>query len=187
MALSLRLMPMSPAPCSRIEGGTSVAPSARASATNHRQTLFPAAGGQQNFVRHAVNRVEDKIVFRREQFVGGLRVEEFLFRCHAANGIDGADAFGHHLDFCAANGFGERVKLAVDVAFANFVQVHQRQRADAGTHQRFRRPRAHAADTDDTDMRGPKPFKPASAVKPRDAVEAFFEIGHRLFGGSGST
>ena len=134
--------------------GRQFAPSARAAAGHHGNMVFVAAHEQQHLVRHVVNGIKDEIEFQREQFDGGLRVEKFLLRRHAAVGIDGADAFGHHLDLGAAHGFGERVELAVDVGHADFVQIHERQRADAGTRQRLRRPRAHAADADDTDVRG---------------------------------
>ena len=43
---------------------------------------------------------------------------------------------------------GDGVKLAVDVADADFVEVHQGQRADPGAGQRLDPPRADTADAD---------------------------------------
>ena len=53
-----------------------------------------------------------------------------------------------------ADSFRQRMQLAVDVRHADFVQIHERERADTGTRQRLRRPRAHTADTHDANVRG---------------------------------
>jgi hypothetical protein len=107
-----------------------------------------------------------------------LLVEKFLFGRHAAAGIDGADAFGHDPDLGAAHGFGERVKLAVDVAGADLVQIHQRQGTQAGAGERFRRPGADTADADHADVGRAQLLQPVVAVKPRDTAEPGLEIAH---------
>ena len=88
------------------------------------------------------------------------------------------DAFAHHRDLRAAHGFRQRVKLAVDVRHADFVQIHQRDRTHAGAGQRLGRPNAHAADANDANVRGAEFLQSALSVKPRDAAKPCFKIAH---------
>ena len=91
-----------------------------------------------------------------------------------------ANAFGHHFDLGFSKRAGQGVKLAVGVADADIVQVHERDPAHAGTRQRLDRPRTHAADADDADVRLAQPGRARRAVQADDAVEARFGLGGGL-------
>jgi hypothetical protein len=70
------------------------------------------------------------------------------------------------------------VELAVDVRHADFIQVHERERADTGAGEGFRSPSPDAAKADDTDMRSAKSFKAVATVESLDAAEAVGKIAH---------
>ena len=75
-----------------------------------------------------------------------------MLRMQGAIRVDEGDARGHDFHLGLAKFPGHGVKLAVDVADADIVEVHERERANAAAGERFDRPRADTADADHTDM-----------------------------------
>jgi len=71
------------------------------------------------------------------------------------------------------------MQLAIDVGFGHMVEVDQRQRPDAATGKRLRRPGSHAAQPHDAYMGGGEAPGTALAVHPCHAAEAAPEI--RIF------
>jgi hypothetical protein len=157
-----------------------IAAAPRAAAGDDREIFCAALREQQNLVGHAIDGIHDEIVFRGEQFVGRFGVEKAGFAGDAAFGIDGADALGHDLHLRAANGFGEGVELAVDVGDADFVQIHQSDRADARAGQGFGGPSADPANANHRDMRRAQPRQARPAIEPGDAAKTIFKIRHAL-------
>src|SRR5690606_25580409 len=89
-----------------------------------------------------------------------------------AGGVDGAGAIRHGFCLLAADLAVHGVELAVHVRDADFIQIHQREVADARAREGFDGPRADAADADDGDARVEEAIQGCLAVKPGDASEA---------------
>ena len=74
-----------------------------------------------------VYRVDHRIKSRVEDFRSGFLIEEGRDHGHAAHRMDGTRAVGHGLSLLAADLAIHRVELAVHVAHADFIQIHQGQ------------------------------------------------------------
>ena len=68
---------------------------------------------------------------------------------HHALGVDVVNACFCHVHFVFSHGGTERVQLTVQIGQADFVIVHQVNRANAASHQGFRHKTAHAANAKD--------------------------------------
>ena len=88
-----------------------------------------------DFIRHVIS--GDEIVDHRDT---ALRV-------------DIANARGHHFRFRQPDVAPQGMNLSVSVSDADIIHINQGNRANPGSCQRFRRPGAHAADTDHANMR----------------------------------
>lgn len=72
--------------------------------------------------------------------------------------VDCSAALSHGVDFRIADGPVEGMDLAVNIAFANIVEVDESELADSGAGKGFHNPRPYATDPDDADMRLAKDF-----------------------------
>ena len=117
---------------------------ARTHAADDGRACRPAAADQLHLGGDAVDGV-DHIIQRVEG--EGRRVflaEKLLPAEHLRLGLDVADAPGHHLHLWLAHRGGQGDQLAVDIALADGVAVHQQDPAYAGPCQRFCREGANA-------------------------------------------
>jgi len=65
-----------------------------------------------------------------------------------------------------------RVKLAVHIGDADFIEINHADTADPGRHQSFHRPRSHPAHSENDHPCRHKALQGAHSVKPRDSTEA---------------
>src|SRR5204862_3110492 len=93
-------------------------------------------------------------------------------RMNKAIRIDGQDAPGHDFHLGLAQLTINSVKLAVDVADANVIQIHQRKLPNTRTRQRFHSPGSDTAQTDDANMSSPKSVQTRGSNKPANTAEA---------------
>ncbi len=98
---------------------------------------------------------------------------------HVAVRIDLRDAFGHDLDFLAADGVAAGRQLAVDVAERDHVVVDQREAADTAARQRLHGPGTDAADTDDAKVQLREQGIGTVAVQALDGAETLIVVGCR--------
>ena len=157
-----------------------IAASARTAGGDEGNVFFATERDEQAFHPELVNGIEDAVELRSENRFGVGLEKKFLARVNLAVGMNRANAFGHHFDLGFAKRAGQGVKLAVGVADADIVQVHERDLSHARTRQRLDRPRTHAADADDADVRLPQPGCARRAVQVDDAVDARFGLGGGL-------
>ena len=96
---------------------------------------------------------------------------------HHTIGINGPHAPRHDFHLGLAQLAIQRVKLPVDVADADVIQINQRQRPDARPGQRLDRPRAHPAQADHANMRAPDTVKPLRPIQAANASRSAFHSG----------
>lgn len=94
---------------------------------------FPTTGlsQQQGLVRGGVDCIDDPIHGFFEKFGDGAAGEKARHDVNLDVWIDGLGALRHHLSFLATDMVVRGMQLAVDVADANFIEVAQRDFADA--------------------------------------------------------
>ena len=98
-----------------------------------------------------VDGVDHRVEPAVEDFRGGLLVEKLAHDLEVAAGMDRQRALRHRVGFLASDLPVHRVELAVHVGDADFIQIDQREMADAGACQRFHRPRPHSTHADHGD------------------------------------
>ena len=96
---------------------------------------------------------------------------------HDAVGVNGPHAPRQDFDLGLAQLAVQRMELAVDVADADIVQIHQGQLANAGAGQGFDRPRADPAQANDANMGAPAPLKPFLPVTGGQCRRSAFHSG----------
>ena len=101
---------------------------------------------------HEVNTVGNIIILRVEKPLPRRRLVALGARIDSNAGVDVPPARGHDGRLRLADCGVQRAALAVEIALADGVLVHKRERADAGTGQRLGTPAAHAAETEHRDM-----------------------------------
>ena len=97
---------------------------------------------------HQVNAVGNIIILCVEKPFPCRSLIALGARVDGNAGVNIAHARGHHLRLRQADRGMQCAALAVDVALADGVLVHERERADTGARQRFGAPAAHAAETE---------------------------------------
>jgi hypothetical protein len=102
-----------------------VAASARCTGRHHRDIPILALGQEKCLERRAVNRIQHGIEAGIKNFVSIGFEEECLKRTNVTVGIDGLNSARHDLDFGFAKLPIHCVELAIDVADADIVQVHE--------------------------------------------------------------
>ena len=97
---------------------------------------------------HEVDAVSNIIILRVEKPFPCRRLVAFHTRIDGDVRVDVVHARGHDGRLRLTDRGVQRAALAVDVALADGVLVHERERADAGTGQRLGAPAAHAAEAE---------------------------------------
>ena len=155
-----------------------IAPATGATAGDDRDPGFATFGNEQAFVCQAIDGIDDKIIASAEKRVGVGGSEEFHRRVRLALRIDAADSLGHDFDFGAAYVCRDCMKLTINIADADVVEINERETTHATARERFDRPRADAANPNDADMRRTQTRQPICTEKSADAAKAKIEIAH---------
>lgn len=119
------------------------------SADDERDVAFAAVGDEVDFVFRIVHGIDDEavVIFKKTRCralgVEFMQTMDLAFWCYLL------DAGGHHLGLRLAYGASEGVDLAVDVSDADFVEIDERELADARAGEGFCCPAADSTDADD--------------------------------------
>jgi hypothetical protein len=92
--------------------------------------------------------------------------------------VDGFYTRGQDIDFWLSELAFDGMKLAIDVADTNIVQIDQRETAEAGASERFDSPRADAAKTDHGHVGVTKPIQADGREQPAESVKPCLKIFH---------
>jgi hypothetical protein len=149
-----------------------VPPATGTATSDDRDLPTVAFRDEQGLVTEGIDGVDDEVVSLIEDLCGGGFVEKCGNHFDLSAGMDGARALGHRVGFLATDLAVHRVELAIDVGDADFVEIDERQVANAGSGERFDRPRSHSADADHGDTGSQKPVERRLAIKPSDAAKA---------------
>ena len=143
---------------------------------NDATLVASAVSDQPGLGAKTVNAVDDVSKIFCHQGVQVFNGEEILNGRYLACRIDLQHTLGHHLYLGHAQGAGQCVQLTVDIGLGDMVQVDQCQLANGAACQCFGRPRAHATDTQHTDMCLPESCQCLLAIESANAGEAAFEV-----------
>ena len=97
---------------------------------------------------HEINAIGDVIILRVEKPLPRRRLVALGARINGDGGVNVVHTRGHDGRLRLADRRVQRAALAVEVALADGVLVHERERTDAGAGQRLGTPAAHAAETE---------------------------------------
>lgn len=97
---------------------------------------------------HEINAIGDVIILRVEKPLPRRRLVALGARINGDGGVNVVHTRGHDGRLRLADRRVQRAALAVKVALADGVLVHERERTDAGAGQRLGTPAAHAAETE---------------------------------------
>ena len=103
---------------------------------------------QVHLAGHEVDAVGNVIILRVEKPLPRRRLVALHTRVNGNVRVDVVHARGHDGRLRLADRGVQRAALAVDVALADGVLVHERERADPGTGKRLGAPAAHAAEAE---------------------------------------
>jgi hypothetical protein len=154
-----------------------IAAPARTANRQHRPAAAFRLRDEQALHAHAVDRIDDKIEWTRQQLIRrSLRKELDDWR-NAARGIDGGDALRQHRGFGPADLSIHGGKLPVDVGDAHVVEVNQGERPDPTARQPLDGPRSDAAETHDAHMSRRDARQAFATEQPTHATKAVEIIG----------
>ena len=152
---------------------------ARAAARHGEDSAPVALGDEQRFVAREVDRIDHRVEAGIENVRGGFFIEKLRDDPDFTDWMNGARAIRHGLGFQAADLPVHRMQLAVHIGDTDFIQIDERQLADAGAGERLHRPRANSAHANDRDPRDQETIQRRLTIQPGNAAKAMLEgVGH---------
>jgi hypothetical protein len=133
--------------------------SASGAGGDDRNVAFLAPGDEETLGADRIDRVKHIRKTRGQDLLSATFSKELGERVNFALRVDRLNSGSHHFDLGFAEFSVQGMELAVHIAHANIIQIHQRDFPNTGTRQGFDRPGTHTTNPDDANMRGTKPLK----------------------------
>ena len=128
------------------------------------RTLSAAMGNHRRFHMALVNRVDNHIESGQQNFCDVFGGDEVFDTRDVAIGVDQANTFSHCINLGFSINVAKGMNLPVRIGFGHHIEVDRNKMPDPGSRQRFKRPGADTANSDDADPRALKAFRCGGSV-----------------------